>query len=473
MSSEPAILEAPPSRTAPPTIWGLHPLQVHDRFWASVGVQVVRRGERSEIVAGAELFLLAEEGTLVLFDVRDVIEPMYWLGPDVLLLRVRDAEPGAYRERVVSEGDSLVRFEREYRGTRGHSVRVALTSDPEIASRWQATASSRPWARLRAGVGVGRCASRAIRARVFDAADDVQVMECLREMLRRWRRPDVSVPRARPSRGSCWSDPSSRIDDRSRVLGPVWVGAGRSVGADDTVVGPAVLWDDPRHRPAPEAVEWLEIEPAPISTPDDRPIEVHRVPGKRLFDIVFATFALLLTAPLYPVVALLILLEDGRPIFFAHRRETVGGREFGCFKFRSMRKDADALKAELARANHADGPQFYVQGDPRVTRVGRWLRRFQIDELPQFVNVLLGDMSVVGPRPSPYRENQFCPAWREARLSVRPGVTGLWQVRRTRRRGLDFQEWIRFDLDYVRNASWRLDLAILWRTVGVVLGVRG
>jgi lipopolysaccharide/colanic/teichoic acid biosynthesis glycosyltransferase len=133
-----------------------------------------------------------------------------------------------------------------------------------------------------------------------------------------------------------------------------------------------------------------------------------------------------------------------------------------------MRKDADLVKTRLVRVNQADGPQFYIQDDPRTTRVGKLIRKLQIDELPQFFNVLAGHMSVVGPRPSPFNENQVCPAWREARLSVRPGVTGLWQVSRTRQPGLDFQEWIRYDLEYVENASWGLDLRIIWDTVRVV-----
>ncbi len=134
-----------------------------------------------------------------------------------------------------------------------------------------------------------------------------------------------------------------------------------------------------------------------------------------------------------------------------------------------MRKNAEATKRELQRGNLADGPQFFMREDPRLTRVGRFLRTTQIDELPQFFNVIFGDMSVIGPRPSPRKENQYCPAWREARLSIRPGVTGLWQVKRTRRRGLDFQEWIRFDLEYVESADWRMDAWILWKTFGVLL----
>jgi lipopolysaccharide/colanic/teichoic acid biosynthesis glycosyltransferase len=191
--------------------------------------------------------------------------------------------------------------------------------------------------------------------------------------------------------------------------------------------------------------------------------------AKRLFDIVASLFAITVSLPLYPLAALAIWLEDGRPIFFTHRRETLGGREFPCIKFRSMRKDAEKLKAGLKAANQADGPQFFIEEDPRLTRVGRVLRKYHLDEWPQFFNVLVGDMSIVGPRPSPRSENQYCPAWREARLSVRPGITGLWQTRRTRAAGSDFQEWIKYDIEYVETRSWRLDLVIILRTISQIL----
>jgi lipopolysaccharide/colanic/teichoic acid biosynthesis glycosyltransferase len=191
--------------------------------------------------------------------------------------------------------------------------------------------------------------------------------------------------------------------------------------------------------------------------------------GKRVFDVVFAILALLLTLPFYPLVMLAIFLEDGWPFFYTHERESIGGTVFRCIKFRSMRKDADSLKANLDAQNQADGPQFFIDDDPRLTWTGRLLRRTNIDELPQFINVLLGHMSIVGPRPSPRLENQCCAEWRETRLSVRPGITGLWQVRRTRLRGRDFQEWIKFDIQYVENMNWRLDAKLLWQTVLVVI----
>jgi len=115
------------------------------------------------------------------------------------------------------------------------------------------------------------------------------------------------------------------------------------------------------------------------------------------------------------------------------------------------------------------GQAMKVISDPRLTKVGSLLRKCQLDELPQFFNVLAGDMSVVGPRPSPRAENQFCPPWREARLSVRPGVTGLWQIERTRAKGADFQEWIKFDIQYVERANFWLDLYIIWRTVEIAI----
>ena len=262
------------------------------------------------------------------------------------------------------------------------------------------------------------------------------------------------------------------VASEAHFVGPVWVGSHRSVD-ETTVVGPSVLWDEPNNRPHVDALVWDEIEPVSSFNRAVQPRQVSSLVRfeKRVFDILFSLVALTLTLPLYPFVMLAIWLEDGRPFFFAHNRETIGGREFPCIKFRSMRKNAEQIKHQLAQKNQADGPQFYIDEDPRLTRVGRWIRKTNIDELPQFINVLLGHMSVVGPRPSPRHENQFCPPWREARLSVRPGITGLWQVRRTRVPGLDFQEWIKYDIFYVENANWQLDLSIIWQTIATI--VRG
>jgi lipopolysaccharide/colanic/teichoic acid biosynthesis glycosyltransferase len=123
------------------------------------------------------------------------------------------------------------------------------------------------------------------------------------------------------------------------------------------------------------------------------------------------------------------------------------------------------MQRNLADRNEVDGPQFKIENDPRVTRVGRILRATNLDELPQLFNVLFGQMSLVGPRPSPFRENQICVPWRRARLSVRPGITGLWQVCRGHREQSDFNQWIYYDITYVRNGGFWLDLKILAATV--------
>jgi lipopolysaccharide/colanic/teichoic acid biosynthesis glycosyltransferase len=134
-----------------------------------------------------------------------------------------------------------------------------------------------------------------------------------------------------------------------------------------------------------------------------------------------------------------------------------------------MHKDAERIAEELDEYNICDGPQVFIRDDPRVTRIGRYLRTTHFDEVPQFLNVLFGQMSLVGPRPSPDNENQYCPAWRDSRLSVRPGITGLWQLNRTREPGEDFQEWIRYDIEYVQRANLWLDVKILAKTAWMVV----
>jgi lipopolysaccharide/colanic/teichoic acid biosynthesis glycosyltransferase len=184
---------------------------------------------------------------------------------------------------------------------------------------------------------------------------------------------------------------------------------------------------------------------------------------KRSLDILGSLAGLAATLPLYPFIAAAIKLETPGPVFFMHRRQTLGGKEFGCLKFRSMVQNAHALQSELP--NEVDGPQFHIEKDPRLTRVGQFLRRTNLDEIPQLLNVLVGHMSLVGPRPSPDGENQYCPAWREARLSVRAGLTGMWQVERGPRTAGDFQQWVHLDTKYVREVSLRTDLRLLWKTI--------
>jgi lipopolysaccharide/colanic/teichoic acid biosynthesis glycosyltransferase len=455
-----------------PTLWGLDPIQLHDYYWAARGVQVVRLGEPSSVVGSAELFLLTNRDTLVLFRMRSLVETVSWIAPLVLLTRVHETLQRPYQEHAVVESDgTLRRFVRTYARTYTRTIRVAFTTDPDIARAWMAMHDTcRPWRHLRRQIPAARREVTSIRGHLYDQSSLADLDRFTKDLLRLWPQPSSVIHRAQ-NRKNVWADPQASISKGTRFVGEVWIGAGRTLAPDDLVVGPVILWDDPACRPAVQTIQWHDLEPAtiyrqPQNVPQRSTLSRH---AKRLFDIVFALCAILLTLPLYPLVMLAILLEDGRPFFFAHSRETIGGREFPCIKFRSMRKDAEKIKAELRVQNQADGPQFYIENDPRLTRVGRIIRKANIDELPQFFNVLLGHMSIVGPRPSPHQENQFCPAWREARLSVRPGVTGLWQVNRTRIRGSDFQEWIKYDIQYVESQSWLLDLRIIWKTFTVIL----
>jgi lipopolysaccharide/colanic/teichoic acid biosynthesis glycosyltransferase len=218
-------------------------------------------------------------------------------------------------------------------------------------------------------------------------------------------------------------------------------------------------------------------EPTPAATSDasagpegSRPASFVYPLLKAGFDVTASAVALLLLSPLFLLIALLIRLESKGPVFYADRREGKGGRFFRCLKFRTMFVGADAQQRELMAKNQVDGPQFKIERDPRVTRIGRVLRKLSLDELPQLINVLFLKMSLVGPRPSPFRENQLCIPWRDGRLSVRPGITGLWQVCRHDRAQGDFHQWIQFDLLYVRHMSFLVDLKILAATVVTLAG---
>ena len=191
---------------------------------------------------------------------------------------------------------------------------------------------------------------------------------------------------------------------------------------------------------------------------------------KRSIDVVSALAVIVLFLPIFPAIALAIKINSPGSIFYKARRQGLHGKEFNCLKFRTMKVGADQLQDKLRAINDVDGPQFKMVDDPRISAVGRFLRETYLDEIPQFINVLKGEMSVVGPRPSPKEENTQCPRWRDARLSVRPGITGLWQLLRTREPLRDFQEWIHYDIDYVKRVSARLDMWICWRTFLQMLG---
>lgn len=453
------------------TIWGHQPVDLHDRFWASRGVQVVRLGQPSSIVRDAELLMLTHPASLYIFRLAPILDAVSWIAPDLVFVRLSDRRKGESAERVATDADgNFLGFSRVYDGANARMHRVALTTDPELARLWQASPDPQSgWRTLRRLVPRDDRYAARIDAKIFDSSQPEEQALFMRELVRRWARPDATIDGIQRVREGIWSFGGRGAPVNEGARPPLWIGAGRSIPESVAAVGPAVLWDDAAARPTPSPVEWQEIEPLSAPPAPTRATPRVRRPFKRTFDVLFALLALLGTLPLYPFIALAIYLEDRGPIFFGHTRESMGGREFRCWKFRSMRRDAEQIKARLADKNQADGPQFFMENDPRLTRVGRVIRDLQLDEIPQFINVLLGDMSVVGPRPSPFKENQYCPPWREARLSVRPGVTGLWQISRTRAAGSDFQEWIKYDIEYVERQSFRLDLWIIYKTVLLVL----
>jgi lipopolysaccharide/colanic/teichoic acid biosynthesis glycosyltransferase len=193
---------------------------------------------------------------------------------------------------------------------------------------------------------------------------------------------------------------------------------------------------------------------------------------KRAVDVTASAVLLLLLSPAFLVLALLIKLTSRGPIFYRWYVVGRGGEPFCGYKFRSMVADADQLKSALWSQNEMNGPVFKLTLDPRVTRIGSWMRRYSLDELPQLYSVLKGDMSLVGPRPPLVAEYEKFNAYQKQKLSVKPGITCLWQVN-GRNEVSDFDDWVALDLTYIRNWSLALDFSILLRTVVAVLAGSG
>jgi exopolysaccharide biosynthesis polyprenyl glycosylphosphotransferase len=193
--------------------------------------------------------------------------------------------------------------------------------------------------------------------------------------------------------------------------------------------------------------------------------------AKELFDLIFSVMVLFSAAPLLALIAILIKAEDGGSVFFKQERIGQNGRRFKVYKFRTMVMDAEALLAQLAEKNEADGPAFKIANDPRITKIGRFLRKTSLDELPQFYNVLKGEMSVVGPRPPLLKEVQKYERTQQRRLSMKPGITCCWQV--WGRHHVSFNEWMKMDLDYIDNWSMLQDIRIVLATVLVVFKADG
>lgn len=295
--------------------------------------------------------------------------------------------------------------------------------------------------------------------------------------------------------------PSARVDAGAMVIGPTSVGEDCHIGAQ-AVISECIIFPGARigqaaylsHCIIGEGVEignsaclhetmvlgdaagWDKEVRADFGLERSggadriRTIRMPQVGGnqfyrvvKRVIDIVASALALSILSPLLLLIAMAIKIDTPGPVFFSQRRCGLWGKEFNMYKFRSMVVNAEELKTELMKINEVDGPMFKIISDPRVTRVGRILRATNLDELPQFWNVLLGDISLVGPRPLAMEEMRLNPQWRDTRLSVPPGITGYWQIEAHDK--VHFAEWIRCDIDYVRNFSFWLDMKILLRTI--------
>ncbi len=192
---------------------------------------------------------------------------------------------------------------------------------------------------------------------------------------------------------------------------------------------------------------------------------------KRMSDLVITTLILLLLLPIIPVIIILIKLDSPGSILFKQKRVGRNGVEFDFYKFRSMHTGAENVIGSLRPLSGVEGPIFKLKEDPRVTQVGRFLRRSSLDELPQLLNVLKGDMSLVGPRPNlPSEVSHYLP-WQRRRLDVTPGITCFWQI--TGRSHIGFQEWMRLDLEYIRKRSFITDLKIMLKTIPAVIARKG
>ena len=348
---------------------------------------------------------------------------------------------------------------------------------------------------------IKNCSSNLLTVRgleVGGALWDLNTEEGLIDLLKTRLKPAAKAGRQLPD------EESIEISGSAKLFGQVLFGRNISIGHNALIIGPTIISNDVkiardsvikasiigpgvsippnslvRHRvllnsqncseksSIMESVEYGAVGRFDEDTDDFRTWPRFSYAGffKRIIDVIAALIVLVLFIPIMLIIALLIKLGSPGPVFFKDKRQGLHGRMFNCYKFRTMVVGADKIQDRMRVLNQVDGPQFRMEYDPRVSVVGRFLRNTYIDEIPQFFNVLLGQMSVVGPRPSPESENTLCPSWHDARLSVRPGITGLWQVCRTRQPMRDFQEWIYYDTRYVKNLSLKMDLWIFRQTI--------
>lgn len=219
-------------------------------------------------------------------------------------------------------------------------------------------------------------------------------------------------------------------------------------------------------------ISLLQVEDIPLLTMEPVARDAQQILMKRMFDLVLVLCSLPIIIPLFLIVAIIIKLDSRGPIFFVQERVGLGKRIFKMYKFRSMHENAEELLKDLEHLNEAEGPIFKIKNDPRVTRVGKFIRKTSLDEFPQLINVLRGEMSLVGPRPMSIRDvDLFDSGIQRKRFSVQPGMTCLWQI--SGRSDLPFEQWLALDLEYIDNWSFWVDVKILFQTIPAVVKSKG
>jgi len=468
------------------------------------------------------LFLIVNGHQFPLCDLRQAMEMHRNSNCDATFVDLCEPKVKWYDENLLVERDGWVQRVNRVYGANRPAQRIPLERDWPALTVISASALQKltnlslphrlnqwPLVMLRAGMRIN---GAGIVGKCFDLHEKNQIHELADAILRHRPHWLIESGKLTEKQPKVWIGRNVKIPRSAELIGPLAIGDDVEIGEDAVVVGPTVIGPKSRISPGvvvrrgfvpPEtqvgsgsiglanviqSTNHLSVALMPPRMALERPIRLEKVIEaagrprplsdirhqayfftKRAMDIVGSLAFLAFTLPLYPLIALAIKINSRGQVFYAHTRQGRGGKNFKCWKFRTMVANADAIKAELMARNEVDGPQFKIKRDPRIFVVGSWLRKLNIDEWPQFFNVLIGDMSLVGPRPSPDRENQMCPAWREARLSVRPGITGLWQVSRKREVETDFQEWIYYDVQYVKKQSIWLDIKILLKTVRVML----
>ena len=393
---------------------------------------------------------------------------LVWSRANCIRLAIVERDEDRYREEVIRDEDGrLVGVSRSYSYLDMTRIEATITTELRLARDWASkTASS-------AELDQPSDSRINLIGHIYLPKIHEDQRRFLTWLVATWTDPERVVTGVREIAPGIFAAGDTELPTTSVFVPPLWIGEGDLEDHRQLKVGPDTLFDSEASQELPAPAAIRRVRDIPIAGGRRRkrllPRRTFYGVAKRASDFMFSLAALLVLSPLFLLLAIAILIDDGFPVFFGHIRQARGGKEFRCWKFRTMRRDAESMVLQLAEMNKADGPQVFIENDPRVTRVGRFLRASQLDEIPQFWNVLLGQMSFVGPRPSPDRENQYCPAWRELRLSVRPGITGLWQISRTRSPGQDFQEWIKYDIEYVRSASLSLDLKILLKTIKQII----